>query len=321
MSYTAQEIFEQAVVIIDELSDSGAVDPNKTKEYSNRAPRLLDMWQREVIKNSDAYKTFELSCFRRNNLLGDVSQYGIITENNGESQVYSAYGANCFYVEVDGDCTITITEDGSPVSGTYIFNDGTPTAFTGDINITVPAGTTSFLPCKGIITTSGGNVTMTLSGDYYFRHSNRALSPYKYATAAKVPDFKPWYKITMPADFKSRTQVINEYPNWQYEEDTYRKWENGRELYINFAYEGIIRINYTPIPVKITSLTQTLEVDEITAISGAYYLAEMFALADQNDELVKKCRQKFAELKAESGQKSALSPQQIVDVYSIGSIK
>jgi hypothetical protein len=319
MSYTGQEIFEQAVVIIDELSDTGTVNDSQVKEYKYKAPRLLDMWQHEIIKHGDRYKTFEISCFRKRNLLGDLNQYGIIIENNGETQSYSASGVNCFYVEVDGDCTITITEDGTPVSGTYIFNNGEATAFTGDIAITVPAGTTSFLPCKGIITTSGGNVTMTLSGDYYFRHSNRALSPYKYATAAKVPDFKPWYKVEMPSDFKNRSQVVNEYPNWQYEEDSFRKWENNNELYVNFAYEGIIRVNYIPVPVKITSLTQTLEVDEITAISGAYYLAEHFAMADQNDELAARCRQKYAELKAESAQKSALSPQQIVDVYSIGS--
>jgi hypothetical protein len=318
MSYTGQEIFEQAVVIIDELSDSGAVDPNKTKEYSNRAPRLLDMWQHENIKNGDKYKTFEISCFRKRNLLGDLNQYGIIVENNGETQNYSASGANCFYVEVDGDCTITITEDGTPVSGTYIFNNGEATAFTGDIEITVPEGTTSLLSVKGIITTSGGNVNMALAGTYYFRHSNRALSPYKFATADKVPDFKPWYKVEMPSDFKNRSQVVNEYPNWQYEEDTYRKWENNNELYINFAYEGIIRVNYIPVPVKITDLAQTLEVDEITAISGAYYLAEHFAMADQNSELAGRCRQKYAELKMESMQKAPLSPQNIVDVYSIG---
>jgi 3-isopropylmalate dehydratase small subunit len=318
MSYTGTEIYEMAIVILDELTDTGTVSDSQSKEYRYRSPRLLDMWQHEIIRNVDSYKTFEISCFRKRNLLGDLNQYGIIIENNGETQNYSASGANCFYVEVDGDCTITITENGSPVSGTYVFNDGTPTAFTGEIEITVPAGTTSFLPVKGILTASGGNVNMALSGDYYFKHTNRALSLYKYATADKVPDFKPWYKVEMPADFKNRSQVVNEYPNWQYEEDTYRKWENGKELYVNFAYEGIIRINYTPIPVKITDLAQTLEVDEVDAISGAYYLAEHFAMADQNDELAGRCRQKFAELKAESSQKTALSPQQIVDVYSIG---
>lgn len=48
--YTAQEIFDNAISIIDELSDTGAISPSQVKEYSARAPYLLDMWQREIGK-------------------------------------------------------------------------------------------------------------------------------------------------------------------------------------------------------------------------------------------------------------------------------
>lgn len=50
MSYTAQDVHEMAIVVLDELSASGNVDPNKTKEYANRAPRLLDMWKWEMAR-------------------------------------------------------------------------------------------------------------------------------------------------------------------------------------------------------------------------------------------------------------------------------
>lgn len=321
--YTGTEIFNQAIAIIDELSDTGTVNDSQVKEYKNRAPYLLDMWQKEMARSGDLFKTFEISCFRKQNLLGDLNQYSVIVENNGKTDTYVAVGANCFYLEVDGDCSITLTENGSNLTGAYIFNGGVETPFTGTINITVPAGTTTFLPIRGIFTPASQNSTiiMTITGAYYFRHNNRALSPYKFPSAAKVPDFKPWYKIDMPPDFKSRTQVVNEYPMWQYEEDTYRKWENGNQLYVNFAYEGIIRVNYIPVPAKITSLAQALEVDDNTAISGAYYLAEHFALADQNDDLAQKCKEKFRELKAETMIKQPLSPQQIVDFYGISAIK
>jgi hypothetical protein len=315
MAYTGTEIFERSISIIDELSDDGSVTESDVSDYMNRAPSLLDMWQHEMIKSGDVFKTFEISCFRKKNLLGDLSQYGIIVENNGESQEYSASGVNCFYLEVDGDCTVEFTENGSPVVGTYIFNGGEATAFSGSFDITVPVGTTSFLPIRGILTTSGGKVTMTISGNYYFRHNNRALSPYKFATADKVPDFNPWVKVTMPADFKSKSQIIDEYPNWQYEEANH-KWEGANELYIHFAYEGIVRIKYVPVPDKITDLSQTLEVDDVTATSGAYYLAEHFAMADQNDALAQRCRDKFRELKMESMIKQPLSPSEIIDVYS-----
>ncbi|WP_206460424.1 hypothetical protein [Anaerovorax sp. IOR16] len=46
--YTGKEVFDIAVSIIDELSDSGTVNPSQVAEYQNRAPFLLDMWQREI---------------------------------------------------------------------------------------------------------------------------------------------------------------------------------------------------------------------------------------------------------------------------------
>jgi len=322
LSYTGTEIFNMAVAIIDEISDTGTIADTQIKEYKYRAPYLLDLWQKEMVKSGDFFKTFELDCFRKKNLLGDLNQMGIIVENNGESQVYSAAGAYCFYLEVDGDCTIAFAEGGVSLAGSYSFNGGAATAFTGSISITVPAGTTSLLPIKGVLTAAGGNVTMTISGSYYFRHSNRALSAYKFATADKVPDFKPWYKVTMPTDFKSRSQIISEYPNWQYQEGgPSAKWEGANELWVMFSYEGLIRIKYVPVPAKIAALTQTLEVDDVCATSGAYYLAEHFAMADQNSELAGRCKDKFRELKMDSMIKQPLQPSEIKDLYSISQIK
>lgn len=311
MSYTGTEIFNMAVAVIDELSDTGAIVDSQIAEYKYRAPYLLDMWQHEMAKTGDLYKTLEVSCYRKNNLLTDVAQFQMV-ENTGTDQDYTAKGVNCFYFEVDGDCTVTFPG----LTGTYVFNGGEETAFNETITITVPAGTTSFLSCRGIFD-SESDVTMTFGGNYYFRHNNRALSPYKFASADKVPDFKPWYKVQMPSDFKSRTQIIDEYPSWQYSEANNHRWEGNNELYVLFSYEGLIRIKYVPIPAKITALTQTLEVDEITATSGAYYLATHFAMADQNDSLAQLCRDKFRELKIDSMVRQPLSPSEIKDVYGI----
>jgi hypothetical protein len=324
MSYTGTEVFNQAISILDELSDTGTIVESQIKEYKYRAPYLLDLWQHEMTAHGDLYKTFELSCFRKKNLLGDTAQMGVIKENNGEDQEYSAVGANCFYLEVDGDCTIAFTENGAALSGAYSFNGGTETAFTGSFSVTVPAGTTSFLPIKGILSPASqtSTIVMTISGTYYFRHSNRALSVYKFSTADKVPDFKPWYKVDMPSDFKSKSQILSEYPSWQYQENSPSvKWEGANELYVMFSYEGLIRIKYIPVPTKITDLSQTLEIDEITATSGAYYLAEHFAMADMNSELAQRCKEKFRELKIDSMVKKPLQPSEIKDVYGIGQVK
>ncbi len=313
---TARNIFNKAISIIDELTDTGLINDAQVKEYSSRAPYLLDMWQKEMAKNGDLYKTFEIACTRKHNLLGDLNQYGIITENNGNADEYQANNARCFYLEVDGDCRVSFSEYGSPLSGKYVFNNGPETDFNETINITVPEGTTSFLPIKGILN-DGGSVTMSITGDYYFRHNNRALCAYKYKSAEDVPDFKPWRRIEMPDDFKSRYQIVNEFPSWQYEESNNHRWEGNKELYVLFSYEGLIRIKYVPIPIEITSLDQTLEVDDITATSGAYYLAEHFAISDMNEDLARICRNKYRELKMESMIKNPLSATEIVDIYGV----
>jgi hypothetical protein len=324
MPYTGTEIFDRSIAIIDELSDSGAVSDAQIAEYKYRAPYLLDLWQKEMARTGGLFKTFEISCFRKKNLLTDVNQFQAV-EHTDTDQTYEGTGANCFFFGVDGPATVSIEEltgaVWTAVTGTYIKDNGTPTAFTG--TIAADTATSSFSYYKGIIspTNSANSIRLRFSGTYYYRHTNRALCPYKYQAAADVQDFMPWCKITMPTDFKSKSQIIDEYPNWQYSEVTNHRWEGSNELYVLFSYEGIIRIKYIPVPTKITVLTQTLEVDDITATSGAYYIAEHFAMADQNDALAKKCRDKFKELKIEGMVKTPLAPSDIKDIYGISDIK
>jgi hypothetical protein len=50
MSYTGTEVFNMAIAVIDELSDTGAVNDAQVREYKNRAKYLLDIWQHELKK-------------------------------------------------------------------------------------------------------------------------------------------------------------------------------------------------------------------------------------------------------------------------------
>ena len=318
MAYTGRELFERAMAVMDEISETGALNPDDVAEYEAKAPLLLDIWSRRMAKTAGRKKSFEISCVRKKNLLGDLNQVGKIIENNGETQTYSGTGAYCFYIEVDGDCTVTFTENGSHLSGKYTFNNGEETEFNGTINITVAEGTTSFLPLKGILNATGGDVTMTITGSYYFRHNNRALSPYKYPSADKVPDFKPFYKVELPDDFVSRSQIISEYPQWQYQEGSSSvKWENDKDLYVMFSYEGIIRINYVSLPAKITSLDQTIEYPEHVAMSAVPYLVKHFARADMNSEIAQDAKEEFAQMYVDAAVKEPLTPVEIIDVYSM----
>ena len=321
MAYTGEELFERSMAVMDSMNEDGTVSQEDVADYKGKAANLLDIWSKRMAKTAGKKKTFEMSCFRRKNLLGDLNQLGKITENNGTIDQFSAVGANCFYLEVDGDCTVTFSENGGSISGKYSFNGGEETDFIDTINITVPAGTTSFLPLRGILSplSQTSTITMSISGNFYFKHNNRALSPYKYQTALKVPDFKPYYKVEMPEDFISRSQIISETPSWQYNEGSSSiKWENDNELYVMFSYEGLIRVNYVSIPAKITSLDQTIEYDETVAMSAVPYLVKHFARADMNDEIAGDAKEEFAQMFVDASTRVALTPTEIVDCYFQG---
>ena len=66
---TAEDIFNKAIVILDELTETGDITDSQISEYKHRAPYLLDMFQGNG-EIRDLYKTFEISFTRKQNLLG-----------------------------------------------------------------------------------------------------------------------------------------------------------------------------------------------------------------------------------------------------------
>ena len=50
MAYTGQEIFERAMAVMDEISETGALNPDDVAEYKAKAPLLLDIWSRRMAK-------------------------------------------------------------------------------------------------------------------------------------------------------------------------------------------------------------------------------------------------------------------------------
>jgi hypothetical protein len=125
-----------------------------------------------------------------------------------------------------------------------------------------------------------------------------------------------WNKYTLPTDFKKIKDLIFEDADMQLPPIRYRQFGN-TDIYFYFTSTGTVRLLYIPIPAKITALNQPLAVDESISIALAYYDAEHYALADQNDEVAAKCRMKFEQLKADLTVKTPRRINQIVDVYSV----
>jgi len=123
-----------------------------------------------------------------------------------------------------------------------------------------------------------------------------------------------WVKYSQPANLKSIKQVLFEDSDEQPQSIRYRTFGKS-DIYFYFTEIGTVKMLYITVPVKITSLSQTLEVDDTTAMSGAYYLAEQFATSEEEDSTADLCKRKFNELKNELSKEDPLSPEEIIDVY------
>lgn len=308
MSTTAQDIFYDVRALLDEFSDEGIITPDAdVADLNAKSIRFIDMAQKELYKSGKLYKKFEITNTAYENALGRTSNFNMV-EYTGTPQYYPEAGvvARAYYFEVDGEGTVTVQEQ----------HGG---AWVDLITVTVPNTVTSMTAYKGVITpsTAGNLIRLKFGGTYYYKHQNRCLFTAPFS-ASRVPDYRPWIKVEMPADFRAVDSIVNEYPERQYAQVLTHKWEGFRDMYINYFYEGTVRVVYKPVPTTVTAMTQTLEIDDITAKAIAYYVAARLA-PFENTSLVNFFEQKYMEMKVDSFIGMPTSIEDIVDCYGAGS--
>lgn len=308
MTTTAAEVFSIAMDFADERADTGELDISDVLSYQVRTPGILTSLESELLKNGDVYKTFELSWSPITNLLGYISNFDIKEHGTTYPATDLIYDCNspatAYYFEVDGEATVYIED--------YT------TQWNILATISVPGTVTTFTSYKGVVTPTNGATRSRIrfSGAYWYRTINRALFgiPLKLS---QVPTYAPWVKVTMPSDFKSMDQVITEYPDRQYSKDANSKWEENNKFYVNYYYNGKIRIVYRPVPAKIAAMTDVLSVDDVTARTLLPYALGMELFKEENEELYKHFKARYQELKLLSMVKPAASETAIIDVYGL----
>ena len=295
---TAQDIFSQAMDFANKRSTTGVIDATKTLRYAVRTPGLLTAWQNELSRSGDLYSTFEISHKPFINLLGNSFD---VKEHNSIDLIFEgARTCTAYSFDVDGEGTVYIED----------FTSGWNILAT----ISVPSTVTNFTNYKGIVTPTSGATKSRIrfSGTYYYNTVNRALFNYALKLA-QVPAYAPFIRYEMPDDFKSVSQIIDEYSD-QYDYDGIYKWENKKDLYVDYFYEGSIRILYKPIPIVITALTDTIQIDDVSCTSGAYYLAAHLLLSEDSAS-ASFFNDRYMELKEESTKKQPSATEQCKNVY------
>lgn len=280
-------------------STTGLIDATKTARYAVRSPGLITMWQNELSRSGELFNKYEISCKPIPNMLSSGFD---ITEHTDADLTYEATEqCKAYSFEVDGEATIYI-EDLTSVWNVLA-------------TIVVPNTITTFTNYKGIVTPTTGATKSRIrfSGSYYYKTVNRALFDYPLKLA-QVPSYAEWLLYQMPADFKSVSQIVDESPISGYENNSDFKWEGKKDLYVNYEYEGTIRIVYKSIPIVITALSQTLQIDDITCESGAYFLAAHLIVVE-DPASASFFNERFMELKQESKIKQPSAETQILNMY------
>lgn len=281
---TAQEIFDRAMALLDEVSTRGVpVSSTDLADYKLKAPNIINLTLNELAHLNEDEKTFETSHKPVPNQIGDAFT---LREYKGEDVVFKAKGSKGYFFEVDGAATIFIEEETAPD--------------TWDILEIV--NNTGYNTHKNTITASDANnqIRLRFSGSTYYTFKNIFLTDILFA---EVPEYRPYFKISMPDDFQSTQQIIEEYPFRNYIETGFYKWEGRRDLYVNWNFEGTIRILYKPVPVAVTDLADTVDFDERTLVPVSYKLAGEIALYEERGN-ANYFFDKFEELKTELFKKS-----------------
>jgi hypothetical protein len=300
MSVTANDVFLITLSLSGDLDENG--QPDDVDDLEVRVPGILTILQAEHIKTGEIFNTFEIANKPVNNMLGLQSGHDYV-EFLGEDIIKESVGSvKAYYFEVSDDAVVYIED------------------YTGLWNI---LDTVTCTPTSGGYTAYKGKVTPTtgatksrirFSGTNRYVFTNYAMFSAPFATNDDVPVYRPWVQKQMPTDFKSIDQITEEYPDMQYSKSPNFKWEGKNKLYIDYYYEGSIRIVYRPIPAAITAMTDVLQVDDVTARSVLPWGLAMELYKDDDTKFAY-YRDRYQEMKSASMPRQLASEQQIVNMY------
>lgn len=303
MATTVQQVFDLSMALIDEVLDNGTISVSDTASYSAKTPSIVTLLQTELIKTGDLFSTYEISNKPVDNLLGYSSEFDIM-EFTGDEITREAEGSvKAYYFEVDRVGTVYVED----YNGSWNTLDTVTTTNT-------PSGFTAY---KGVVTPSDGATRSRLrfTGTYYYRTVNRALFSVPFESESDVPNYRPWVKVSMPADFKGISEIVEEYSDRQYFNTANFKWEGRKDLYMSYFYEGNIRIVYRPVPTIITALTDTLQIDDVTARTVLPYGLAAHLMIEENTTTASFFNQRYEELKSLANRKPPAAIEEIQNFY------
>lgn len=300
---TVQELLYDARALLDEYNEDGVIiAPADVSSLETNGIRFINMGLQEIYSKTRTYETYNITRKPATNLLGGIGVYMDLMEFLGEPiPTTSGIGAKSYYFEVDNDAIVKIQE----FTGSWV-----------DLVTIDTTGTTELTPFKGLITPSSvlNEVRILFDGSTYYQFKNVALykAPYKLED---IPEYRPWVKYELPENFGELNKVVIEFPTRQYAIDNHYKWEGYKSFYVNWFFDGEIRVIYNPIPVFLANKTDSVPINNPTSRQFlVYYVAAKMAFTE-NPQIANFLEQKSNELKFEATKGQPSAEQKITDVY------
>jgi hypothetical protein len=86
-------------------------------------------------------------------------------------------------------------------------------------------------------------------------------------------------------------------------------------LWVDYFYEGNIRVNFHPVPTNITAMTDSLSVDDVTARTILAYGVGAELFKEENQDIYSHFMRRYNELKSTAMPNQKASEQPIVNIY------
>lgn len=270
------EAKKKALSLMAEYSVDGVPIPDgENADYLNRMNRFADTAQKEIAQVKKIHAVVNISNNPVKPQQGLLQGFDLKQYLPGNEIVDIYPGSKAYYFEVDNVADIYIEE--RTVNG-YV-----PLI---TINNTTKGKFTAY---KGLIQASNpsADIRLRFSGDYVYNIRNKALFAYSFPTADDVPDYRPYLRHEMPADFMELNKVIQQTDPRSYKEMIAFYWEGKRTFILNYYDTGSFDIHYYKYPTSITS--STLDTYEFEVDTEAQELIPFFiaghALMDENQTL------------------------------------
>jgi hypothetical protein len=221
-----------------------------------------------------------------------------------ESYVSPKGGCKAYHFETDGVGTI------------YIEDYTTRWNTLATISATDSNGFTTY---KGLVTpTVGASQTrIRFGGSFFYRMRNIALFNYAFFSALKIPNYSYWVKVDLPDELSYIEDVVVQGDDFYHKEPIWKIEETGnlKELFYSYDFMGVLKVIYKAIPTQISSIDDTVDVDDYTANIMAYGLAEAFVNVEMNDFLQGIFSNKYSEQKATAMSRKPIGMEKIADFY------